>query len=264
MQWEKAFEIGCQMVDAQHQELIGLVEQFEKSIDVDFSGSTLADVLRFIVGYTRYHFQAEEKFMKEISYPELEMHHCKHDELIYEVTQILLKLKRGEKLSPESLLLFLQEWVKKHVLEEDMKIGEFYRLHVAQGKNEGCCFASEKENVLTRFSKLKELFLKKLISIDDYREQRVKYLIECFNKQPINQIRGFFHLLQCLKDSDTITQKDFDMFIEGAFSGKELSKLLEQIPEIESKLFVIRIYIEFELGSAEVIEKEKQRILDQL
>lgn len=262
MHWEKEFEIGCEMVDAQHRELVNLVSEFEKSIEKSVTGKQLADVLRFVVGYTRYHFSAEEQLMQQIGYNELIPHKKIHDELIHEVTGILLKLKNGEKLEPARLLEFLTDWVKKHVLEEDKKIGEFFRSR--QKETPVCALNQVKETIYEKLQKLKELFLKKLINIEDYRQQKIKILIEGFNVAGLTRVRAFYGIVNQFIASDILSLKDLDLFTQEVFEKHNLRNELAKISDIEGKLFLIRIFVEYELTTEEEVNDVKAQILSEL
>lgn len=266
MEWEKKFEIGCEIVDSQHKELVGLVTQFENSPKAGVSGQQLADILRFLVGYTRYHFCAEEAFMKSIDFPQLDEHHRIHDDLIQKVTDILLALKKGETLDPQNLYLFLVDWVKNHVLEEDMKIGKFYRNTRKETPEmvKEKALVDERKLFITRFLKLKDLFLKKLISNEDFTEHKLKIVVALFEKRGLNRLREFFTDVDLLIKSDFITDKDKEEVALKIFQNMELQKTISQIPDLEGRLFLLRTYQTFELASDEIIDDEKMKILQEL
>jgi hemerythrin len=266
MKWVRSFEIGCNKVDSQHQELVGLVAQLEKDLSVGIPGKQLADALRFIVHYTRYHFDSEELFMANIGYPELEKHKQIHDELIDKVNCILLDLKTGKKLEAKDLYQFLAEWVKSHVLEEDKKIGDFYRLGKASTEEllMQKDMAQKKGKIIAYFNKLKDLFLKKLITIEDFREQKVKFIVSLFKNGSFKNLRAFFHEVEELVLEDLLTEKEKDSITFSIFSDFDFNKTLGIIPDAEGKLFFLRNVQELELVDEELIAEEKEKILQKI
>jgi hemerythrin len=262
MLWDKSFEIGCELVDNQHRELVALVSGFEGAVHGKVTGQQLAEVLKFIVNYTRHHFSSEEAFMEKISYPELANHKKIHDELINKVTKILLDLKSGKKPEPEFLLNFLIDWVKDHVLEEDRKIGEFYQKEISHGNH--CGLAEQHKKIIGKFDRLKELFHKKLINIEDFREKKIGILVDLLKEIGLNCIRPFFCEMDRLIAEDLVSEKDKQLVVENFFKDTSLKDSLTKIKEIEGKLFLLRLFEDHGLAAEEEILEKKNQILNEL
>jgi hypothetical protein len=71
--------------------------------------------------------------MESVNYPNLVQHKKIHQKLISEVKCILLNSKQGKQVKAISLVRFLNEWVCKHILEDDWDIGKF--IHKLQYRN---------------------------------------------------------------------------------------------------------------------------------
>ncbi len=264
MLWDTAFEIGCPRVDDQHRELVDMVGQLSSFNPAEISNKKLADVLRFLVGYTRYHFSAEEQFMFNIEYPHLEEHRKMHDQLIQDVNRILLNLRSGEKPDIAWLVKFLNEWVANHILEEDHKIGIFLKNKNLQIDEQKKFLEGEKARIISKLERLKDLFQKKLILIDDFREKRIEFLAESLLSIGLKYLRSFFELLDHLIEQKIIIEKEKARVAEEIFKKINLNEALKVIPEIEDRLFLLRIVQEFDLASLETIDKEKNDILKNL
>ncbi len=126
MDWSKDYEIGIKVVDQQHEKLLNMINKLEGSIGKENVLKVMGDILRDLVDYVKFHFQDEEKVMKRISYPDLERHKKLHEELVDQVTEILIKIKKGEVITASELMGFLQRWLLDHIMAEDKKIGEFF------------------------------------------------------------------------------------------------------------------------------------------
>ena len=77
-----------------------------------------------LVAYTDYHFKAEEQYMRQIQYYEIDDHIEKHNGFTF-------KLREMKRLSYESqleltkeLIIFLGKWLLHHVLEDDRKYAD--------------------------------------------------------------------------------------------------------------------------------------------
>lgn len=127
MEWNDNFKIGVVSVDSQHEELVNLLGKLQASIKLGDDQKAFANTIRALVDYTNYHFSTEEEFMQSVHYPKLDMHKRIHQKLISDVKGILIGLKQGNPVRPISLMRFLNDWVCKHILEEDMEIGKYLR-----------------------------------------------------------------------------------------------------------------------------------------
>ena len=259
MLWDKSFEIGCEKVDNQHRELIALVADFGNSISKNVSGLRLTEILKFLVKYTKHHFSTEENFMRNISYPEFETHRQIHDLLIDEVTSILLNIKREVSIEPQKLYEFLVGWVQIHVLEEDRKIGEFYRQKFSPSPV--CAFHDLDEAFCERLAKLQDLFRKRLVSSDDFQEKKFEILMEKFQNFGIQSFRQFYLGLEKLESENLICANEKHQIARKFFADLKIDKALSFCDEIDEKLFILRIYEDFGLASAAEIFYERKLVL---
>ncbi len=128
MQWKKCFETGISKIDEEHKMLVNLVQKLEGTM---YEGNSNADtglVLKELVKYVKIHFHDEEEVMKRAGYPELERHKILHKDLVHDVASILINFKNGKEWTTCELVGFLNYWLRNHILEEDVKIGQFLGL----------------------------------------------------------------------------------------------------------------------------------------
>lgn len=126
--WNSSFEIGIPAIDGEHR---AIVENFEKLYLLMMSGQGhdfYAELLDFLTHYIDTHFANEEAFQKSIGYDHMDQHMKRH-QFFREKIQSLI----DEQKSPISntdlikLNLFIKDWLIQHILNEDKKLGEFYK-----------------------------------------------------------------------------------------------------------------------------------------
>ena len=89
-------------------------------------GAAIADsVLQKLVDYALTHFAAEEALMTEYEFPGLSTHCMEHQKFAESVTKLLKDYRVGKAGVPVSLLLFLQTWLKRHILVADKAYSSF-------------------------------------------------------------------------------------------------------------------------------------------
>ena len=79
---------GNEMIDGQHRELIGKINDLLVSCEDRSNQSGAARLLNYLADYTEFHFNEEEAFQKEIGYPGLKEHQEKHRELRHTVQEL--------------------------------------------------------------------------------------------------------------------------------------------------------------------------------
>ena len=95
-EFDETLVTGNDMIDSQHKELIGKINQLLESCE-DGQGKVKAvKMLDYLLDYTEFHFSAEEKLQEEIAYPGLEKHREKHNEFRQAVKELQEMLEEEE------------------------------------------------------------------------------------------------------------------------------------------------------------------------
>ena len=76
-----------------------------------------------LVDYARRHFMDEEKLMADSQYPELAHHRIEHDRLTREALDFRARFVEGKPVSTLEFAKFLSDWLVKHIIVMDKKIG---------------------------------------------------------------------------------------------------------------------------------------------
>lgn len=124
--WRSEYNISNFKIDTEHQKLFSIAReaiQISKLEKEDEIKDKLKDIISKLFKYVNIHFSNEEKFMEQISYPELPEHKVLHKNMINMLTSLIsnlnsLKLKEIEK----ALSNFIEEYFIRHIVLEDKKI----------------------------------------------------------------------------------------------------------------------------------------------
>ncbi len=117
--WNEEFSVEVQSIDRQHQKLFQMLNELHDAMKVG-NGTKLAPaILTRLVAYTREHFATEEALMKQARYPGFATHRDKHDQLNQQVAKMAKDLADGNAATTTSLLDFLHNWLKAHILTCD-------------------------------------------------------------------------------------------------------------------------------------------------
>ncbi len=117
---------GHSIIDEQHEKIFDLVnEAYKLFLDIKDNSSTFEFVtcIMAIKEYLDYHFEEEEKIMMALNYPNTHEHIEKHDEVRYDVNELVEKLidekNPNIKFLSKKLLLVLRDLLVEHISEED-------------------------------------------------------------------------------------------------------------------------------------------------
>jgi hemerythrin len=71
--------------------------------------------------YTRYHLSAEEQYMREMGFQEIDAHIAEHREFTHRIETLRTQFHGSNLEVARELIILLGEWLLRHVLKEDRK-----------------------------------------------------------------------------------------------------------------------------------------------
>lgn len=129
MIWSDEYKIGLPAVDSQHKRLFQLIRELNEALD---GGLKLVNVERLLAGLDQYktrHFQLEEKYMVESSYPGLEEQQKAHKYFTQRFKELGEELEKTG-ITPNVIKTIkgeLADWLKEHVTGLDLEFGKYYK-----------------------------------------------------------------------------------------------------------------------------------------
>ena len=124
--WRDDYLIGNDVLDGQHQELFRLAAAVHGIEDPIAQVTELRDILHRLYDYMKYHFKEEERFMRELDYPEFERHQGLHRELISALNDIMRASTDLMQLET-NLVDLMNRWLTEHIAAEDAKLAAYGR-----------------------------------------------------------------------------------------------------------------------------------------
>jgi hemerythrin len=268
MEWKSEYDIGVDSVDKQHRQLVQMISRLETSSSTDTENREMGNALKFLVDYTNQHFSEEEALMIKVGFPEYDRQKTLHKDFFQKVMEVLLRVKKGESISPRELIDFLSKWLVDHILDEDKKIGIF--ISGGKGntalKNTVAPEIAETE-LLKKLQKLKGLHEKKLISGDDFKDKKGEYLGKFSTEDAsgdVAAVKRKISFLKTLQKDHLITKEEEKEYKTILFNQIDLEGYLEKLPEIEEKLLYLKSIFEEGLMTEEVYVTYKSKLLTDL
>jgi hemerythrin len=124
--WKDEYSVQFRLIDEQHQGLVSMTNDLLKGCKAGGNAKDAAfmETVRKAVEYAQVHFYTEEKYMKQVAYPELEQHKKEHAVFVNKVQETVAAFERGN-ADPLDLAIFLKEWLLLHIAVTDKKYAPY-------------------------------------------------------------------------------------------------------------------------------------------
>ncbi|QTA91694.1 bacteriohemerythrin [Desulfonema magnum] len=121
-QWSGDYSVGVGAMDRDHQKLFDLLNKLHDAMIEGKATPLVADIIKELLDYTKYHFEAEEKLMEKVSYPGLSEQKNAHQKFIGSIEDYKDKADKGlSAFLSTSMSIFLTDWLKSHIGVMDKK-----------------------------------------------------------------------------------------------------------------------------------------------
>ena len=114
--WTEKMSVGHSIMDAQHRQILDLLNGFNDRFDPDLAFDTLFSMFR----YARIHFHDEEALLERVGYPKLEEQKGEHQRFLAKASEFSEQKVEDPTLHIR-LATFLFKWLKTHIEIEDMQ-----------------------------------------------------------------------------------------------------------------------------------------------
>lgn len=125
LHWSDDMSVGNAALDEDHRQLFRLLAELHDDI-ANHAVQDGRDRLAQLAAYAKLHFRKEEALLRSHGYPRLTAHQSMHDALAQDLAEALMDQAEGP--DPDlitKLYNFTLNWLRHHILEEDMAYSEF-------------------------------------------------------------------------------------------------------------------------------------------
>lgn len=127
IQWTDDLATGVAEIDDQHKELFKRIDRLFQACNQAQGRLEIGKTIAFLEEYVDTHFDAEEKAMKQRSYPDYGAHKAQH---VYYRNNLLTIKQQIEEEGPGVHLIILTnrlavDWLRNHIQKLDRAFGDF-------------------------------------------------------------------------------------------------------------------------------------------
>ena len=125
LEWQDKFNLGIEQFDVHHRHLVMLLNSAYDDFVGKSSVENLGLILDALIDYAIYHFNAEERWMKDNGYSQFDQHQEAHNYFTKRVVDIQTDFVNGRDTISFDTLTFLSSWLSNHILGSDADFSRF-------------------------------------------------------------------------------------------------------------------------------------------
>jgi len=125
--WTEALSVDDAVIDADHRELIALINELQTAIAKNDGSSGVVQEIDALFEHTHEHFEREEAFMLRTGYSGFLAHKIEHEELLRSLKNLADASTVHESPFIEKISTFLFDLLFNHILYADKKLSNAVR-----------------------------------------------------------------------------------------------------------------------------------------
>jgi len=114
-------------MDDEHHTIINYCNEIHTKVAHGAKQEETLPILKELATFTIKHFKDEEELMRTHAFPGLNDQLRAHTALLDSVTEVIQNIENGVHINLIEVIIFLTGWLKGHILEEDLKYGEYFK-----------------------------------------------------------------------------------------------------------------------------------------
>jgi len=135
VKWEASFELGIELIDSQHKELVGHINNLYRAclVGTEVADTQFKETMSRLVGYVRLHFAAEQELLTRVKFPDFKDHKKQHDSLVVNILTAAKDFNEGKKFVPHRFVRSLKDWVLSHIAVYDKVYAAYIHEQLSKG-----------------------------------------------------------------------------------------------------------------------------------
>ena len=127
-EWNDEYVLDGGPIDDEHRQLLKLADRVFSFTASSRQADEVTDTVKQLFTYMEFHFDNEEKLMREIGFCEYEEHVRAHQKIVNDMNALLKTCGDLDQLVAK-LRHAMVDWVVQHILDEDKKIAKYMKVN---------------------------------------------------------------------------------------------------------------------------------------
>jgi len=122
LQWKPEYSVGDESMDAEHQEMIDLINETYEKLGSEPDADQIEECLGDIFSTVSMHFALEESLMRKSNYSEYRAHKDNHEELLDQIRDLMDDFDADPATGAVQLEKRLSDWFAGHFATFDARL----------------------------------------------------------------------------------------------------------------------------------------------
>lgn len=122
--WKPEYTVHETLLDSHHKQLFTVLNSVYADVMNNPELDSVLPKIDELAEYSKYHFTAEEQYMKEKMFPRIDAHIAQHREFTQTIEALRSSYHNNDLEVAKNIIVLLGEWLLQHVLREDLKYSQ--------------------------------------------------------------------------------------------------------------------------------------------
>jgi len=127
LHWNPCLETGIEEIDWEHHRVLNIANRLLDAVARGRGEMAVRPVVRDLTRHVEEHFGHEEKYMREMGYPDLDAHMAEHRKMEQSLAGFAASLDSDTPPGARELGDLMSAWLLDHILKVDMKYAAYSR-----------------------------------------------------------------------------------------------------------------------------------------
>lgn len=123
--FSKSFDVQIETMNNDHSRIFDYINSVNKMVKENKDIKEILSGMRQLLSFTDEHFQREEHLMIAHNYPDLGIQQSTHSKFLEKIREIIKTVENSEDIDLIDVMVFLRDWLIKHIQGIDKKYGDF-------------------------------------------------------------------------------------------------------------------------------------------
>lgn len=121
LRWVQEYSVNESELDCHHQKMFDILNKAYENVMNSPEVDCALTIIEELSTLTSYHIAAEEQYMRERAYQEIDAHIVTHREFIHKIETLRNNYQGNNLEAIRELIVVLGNWLLHHVINEDCK-----------------------------------------------------------------------------------------------------------------------------------------------
>ncbi|MDX9703029.1 MAG: bacteriohemerythrin [Candidatus Auribacterota bacterium] len=124
--WNDTYSVKVKEIDLQHKKLVDIINELFDAMKAGKGNTVIDKLLDELVKYTKYHFSAEENYMRKFNFDQSDIQEAQHKQFVAKINDFIEQYKANRLSLSIEMMNFLKDWLINHIVKMDKQYSALF------------------------------------------------------------------------------------------------------------------------------------------